>query len=417
MSLTGRQRILAVVRGEPVDRVPFAINAWHWFYCHRYHGSLPPDYADCATPIAFLQRLGADVLTRWDGQVKGRAGLGRHVRFPRCRLTREETGDPIARPAETAFNQYRERDRLRTILETPEGTLTQVWRFNPKLVADFEEEYFVKDLDRDLPALRFAALDRTYDFAMDDYRRELAELGDDGIIMLEIPENPIKMLYWMMGPQNAMIALMNQPEAFGEIFEAHTAMTLRFIDGVCERTTFDDTPLLMSNDNLDIAMMPPYWFAPYLDAHYRAVAERIHGHGRLFAVHSCGRNWGLRTHVREAGVDMLEGLTPPPVGDFRCTSRTRRSATTSSSTAAWPTRSRKCAKTRRRPSTPTAASSSARCAPPPLHLRQQLPDLPRHPHRQHPPPPRRVLARGPAGFLMILLHGFLFRGEAVYGCS
>ncbi len=316
MAMSGRERIMGMLRGEAVDRVPFAINAWHWFYFHQFHRTLPPEYGDCQTPIEFLRRLGADILTRWDGQIKGRAGLGKHVRFPNCRLTREEIGQPIERPATTAFNEYRERDQTRLVIETPEGTLSQRWRFSPDLVTDFDEEYMVKDLDRDLPALRFLVADRAYDFVMDDFRRDLAAVGDAGIIVIEIPENPIKMLYWLMGPQEAMMALMTRGELFGELFERHTELALSFIDGVCARTTADEAPVLMSNDNLEAGMMPPYWFDQFLYAHYQRVSERVRYHGRIFAVHSCGKNWAIRQCVRRSGIQMLEGLTPPPVGDF-----------------------------------------------------------------------------------------------------
>jgi uroporphyrinogen-III decarboxylase len=151
---------------------------------------------------------------------------------------------------------------------------------------------------------------------MSQYQRDLAEVGEHGIVMVEIPENPVKMLHWMMGPEQASLALFDHVDACRELFASHTEMTLTFVDGVCEHTSYDDTPLLMSNDNLDAALMPPAFFDRYLVDHYRRVAERIHDHGRLFAVHSCGNNWDLRHQIRDSQIDMMEGLTPPPLGNF-----------------------------------------------------------------------------------------------------
>ncbi len=314
--MTGRERIHAAIKGDPVDRVPFAINIWHWFYAQKYRKSLPPEYADCATPIAFLKKYGADILTRWDGQIKGRAGLGQYVKFPNCQYSKQEIGEPIEMPITTAFNQYEKLDRVRSTLETPHGTLNHTWRFTEQTCADFEEEYWVSDWDRQFEALRFVIGDRSYDIEMSEYQRDLAEIGEHGIIMVEIPENPIKMMHWMMGPEQATYALIDHEKECLELFEKHTEMTLQFVDGVCEKTTYDDTPLLMSNDNLDVALMPPSFFDVFLYEHYQKVSEQIHNHGRLFAVHSCGNNWDLRRCIRDSGIDMMEGLTPPPLGNF-----------------------------------------------------------------------------------------------------
>ncbi len=57
-------------------------------------------------------------------------------------------------------------------------------------------------------------------------------------------------------------------------------------------------------------------FDDFLIGHYRAVSEEVHKQGRLFSVHSCGNNWRLRKCIRDSGIDMMEGLTPPDLGDF-----------------------------------------------------------------------------------------------------
>ena len=314
--MTGRQRILATLKGEPVDRVPFALNAWQWYYAQKYRDNLPPEFADCDTAIAFHKKIGADLLTRWDGQIKGRAGLGQYVKFPNCKYTIEEFGEPMRMPITTAFNSYDKLDKVRRTLETPHGTLTQVWRFTPESCADFEEQFWVQDFQKQYEALKFMVEDRTYDFEMSEYRRDLDEIGETGIVMVEIPENPVKMLHWLMGPERATLAVMDEMEKCQEMFEVHTQKTLDFIDGVCDRTSYDETPLLMSNDNLDAMLMPPAWFDLVLFDHYKKVSQRVHERGRLFSVHSCGNNWDLRECIRDSGIDMMEGLTPPPLGNF-----------------------------------------------------------------------------------------------------
>ena len=315
--MTRKQRLLAILKGEPIDRLPFAPNAEQWFYAKKYNGTLPPEYQDCEDGLEFHARLGADVMTRWEGQVKGKAGIGSHVRFPNARYTVEEVGpDLVKMPITTAFNEYKRFNRVRRTLETPHGTLTQLWRFTQESCADFEEKFWISDLDKDWEALRFMVQDRTYDYDMSEWKRDYERLGDAGLILIEIPENPIKMLHWLMGPEKATLAMIDQYDRCMELFAMHTDLTLRFVDEVCTRTTYEEAPILLSNDNLDAMLMPPAWFDLVLYDHYQKVAERIHANGRVFSVHSCGNNWHIRHCIKASNIDLMEGLTPPPLGNF-----------------------------------------------------------------------------------------------------
>lgn len=314
--MTGRQRILGALRGEQVDRVPFAINHWQWFYAQQIREAFPESVRHCRTPIEFLKEIGADIITRWDGQIKGRGAWGMHVKFPNCNYQITYSGEPPKLPITTAFNLYDKGSRVHRKLETPYGKLSQTWRFTAEACADFEEEYWIKDFDKDYEAMKFMIQDRSYDYDLSEYERDLTAVGEHGVIMLRIPENPIKMLHWLAGPEKATYFIMDNPDKFRELAEIHTQMTVHFVNEVIKRTCYEDAPLLLSADNLDQLMMPPYFFDLYLYDHYKRVAEVIHEAGRLFCVHSCGNNWDIRHCIRESGIDMMEGLTPPPLGNF-----------------------------------------------------------------------------------------------------
>ena len=314
--MTGRERIHAALKGEPLDRVPFAINLWNWFYAQKHWGWLADDKKHLQTPIEFLIDIGADILSRWDGQIKGRAGLGDYVQFPNGKLEKWFTGDKPPKPIVTAFNTYTEGTKVHQRLETPHGELTQTWRFTEESCADFEEKYWVDDFDKQYDVVKFIFEDRTYAYELDEYRRDIAAIGEHGVVMVEIPENPFKTLHWLCGPEKAILAIMDYPERAAELCEIHAAKTCEFVREVCKRTTYDETPLLMSNDNLDAMLFPPFMFEEYLYKYYRAVADEVHKHGRLFCVHSCGNNWDIRHCIRDSGIDMMEGLTPPDLGNF-----------------------------------------------------------------------------------------------------
>ena len=314
--MTGRERIHAALKGEPLDRVPFAINLWQWFYANQYWDNFPEELKHIRTPIEFLKYIGADILTRWDGQVKGRAGLGDFVKFPNCNYEISYSGEVPSYPLVTAFNTYYGGKKIHRKLETPHGVLTQTWRFSEEACADFEEDHWVDDLVEQYEEARFMVEDRSYDYEMTEYERDLAAIGDDGIIMLEIPENPLKMLHWLMGPEKAILATVDFPDKVKELCDIHTAKTLQFVKEICARTRYENTPLLMCGDNLDAMLFPPPHFDEFLYDFYQPVADAVHEEGRLFCVHSCGNNWDIRDCIQNSRIDMMEGLTPPPLGTF-----------------------------------------------------------------------------------------------------
>lgn len=311
--MTGKERIDCVMAGARPDVVPWAPNINQWFYANQYNGTLPDDLRNCRTPIEAVQWLGGEIITRWDGQIKGRGFPGEHVRFRNCTLTTEFEGEPPPYPLITAFNTYTGGTKIHRKLKTPHGTLSQTWRFTEESCADFEEAYWWRDFDEGFDAVRAFVEDRHYDYDTTEYEATKAAIGDDGIIVQEVLENPIKMLHWLCGPQNAILMLMDKGEQLKELFAIHTRKTLEFTQHLIDHT---DVKHFMSNDNLDALLFPPYFFDEYLYDYYIPLADLIHSSGGYFWVHSCGNNLDISECIAKSKIDCMEGLTPPPLGNF-----------------------------------------------------------------------------------------------------
>jgi hypothetical protein len=311
--MTGQERLLCALNGERPDTVPWAPNLHQWFYANRLRGTLPDELRGCGSPLDVLRRLGAEILTRWEGQVKGRGFPGERARFRACRLAVDWEGPRPDRPFVTAFNTYTGGTVLRRRLETPHGALAHAWRFEPETGADFEAEHWWKDFDRELDAVRAFVEDRRYDLDAREHDAASAAVGGDGLVLQEIPESPLKLLYWLAGPENGILWLNDHPAPLAELFAVHTRRTLEFVQGLLDRT---GARILISNDNLDARLFPPALFERHLLAHYRVVADLVHARGGWLWVHSCGHTRALAPWIARAGIDCLEGLTPPPVGDF-----------------------------------------------------------------------------------------------------
>ncbi len=305
--MTPRDRLLAAFHGRPADLVPFAPNIYLWFYYHKYRGTLPAEVRDARHPLDVLRRLGADILARWDTQ-----WALREV-YPPGTYTSEFSGESdLAESRVTAFNIYPPHtSQRRQTVATPHGRLTQRWTLSPETGADFESEHWWKDWS-EYPAVRSLLEAREYEFDAALFDRWAGAVGDDGLVMLNISQSPLKTLHWLAGQQNATLFMVDHPAEMKALAQIHTEKALAFLEKVAAHPGAE---IFISHDNLDSGFYPPYFYRDYCQEFFSRAAEIVHGHGKLLVVHACGRNKALLKQVGASRVDCLEGITPPPLGD------------------------------------------------------------------------------------------------------
>jgi len=305
--MTGRQRILAAFHGEQPDYVPFAPNLYYWFYSRLARGSLPGEISSAQHPFEVLRYLGAEILARWDTQYATREV------FAAGEFHDEFTGrSRFHRPMVTAFNIYPPGTGIRRqSFTTPYGTLTHTWTLTEESGADFESEHWWKDWSQ-YEAIRFFLEARDYVFDAEEFRRWVRRVGDDGLVMASVTCSPLKNFHWLAGAANASLFIADHPEEMKQLARIHEQKALALVEKIA---AVPEVEVLISNDNLDSAFHPPYLYREYCDSFYTQAAEIIHGRGKIFVVHACGRNKALLPLVGRSRIDCLEGLTPPPNGD------------------------------------------------------------------------------------------------------
>lgn len=307
--MNSRQRLLATFRGEPTDFVPFAPNIYLWFYYHYYKKSLPAELAHATHPFDVVRHLGGDILARWDTQWSTRE------HYTAGQYVEEYKGDSGSdEPIITAFNHYpaRKTERHRQFI-TPHGSLSQVWTFTPETGTDFEGEYWWKEWE-EYDAVRFMVEATEYNFDADHFRQWFNAVGDDGVVMLNITQSPLKTLHWLAGPQNASLFIMEHPDELQALAKIHEEKALALLEKVVD---LPEAQIFISHDNLDSAFYPPYFYTDYCHSFFARAAEIIHQRGKHLMVHACGRSKALLELVGESKIDALEGITPPPMGDVQ----------------------------------------------------------------------------------------------------
>ena len=305
--MTGRERILAAFRGEKADFVPFSPNIYQWFYYRLANGKLPAEVAQARHPFDVLRYLGADILARWDTQ---RATKETYTAGEFSETYSGETG--AKEPLTTSFNRYPVgKSRCERRFTSSHGTLTEAWEYTKEAGADFLSEYWWKSWD-DYAAVRFMLESREYTFDANEFHDWVNRVGDDGVVMVHLTQSPLKTFHWLAGAENASLFMIDHPEEMQALARVHESKALALLEKIVD---IADAEIFISLDNLDSLFYPPYFYKDYCRSFFARAAETIHRHGKRFVVHACGHNRALLPLVGESGVDCLEGITPPPMGD------------------------------------------------------------------------------------------------------
>ncbi len=305
--MTGRERILAAFRGERADFVPFAPNIYQWFYYHLANRKLAPEISHARHPFDVLRHLGADILARWDTQLATRE-IYTAGNFSEQYGGKGDGDEPLI----TSFNRYPAgKNQCQRRFVSPYGTLTQTWLHTGEAGTDFELEYWWKSWD-DYPAVQFMLESLEYCFDAVEFHRWVERVGDDGVVMLHLTESPLKRFHWLAGPENASLFIMDHPEEMQALARIHEDKALTLLRNVVDNP---DADIFVSLDDLDSVFYPPPFYKDYCQRFFSRAAETIHRRRKFFIVHACGHNRALLPLVGASGVDCLEGITPPPLGD------------------------------------------------------------------------------------------------------
>ena len=301
--MTSRQRILAAMRREAVDRVPCAPRIGAWLQVH---------YGDSSwqTKLRSAQEFGYDPDFLADSGVPNyiepTADATDELRGVDCTTTVRDDADEACELIDRTFH-------------TPAGPLHEVVRrpkpghgeygVSPNPV---RLERMVKDRD-DLGRLRYLLPDPA-DFGVGAAYRELSRsVGERGLAMVLIRSA----LDHRAGDVRDMADLM--------IDYYHDRPFLDELIALFHHHAMAETKAVLEQGagvifgswyyaSLSVGWSPKMFdelFVPLIKDH----VELVHSYGALYDYYDDGKCRGSLEMIASCGVDVLETLTPPPVGD------------------------------------------------------------------------------------------------------
>ncbi len=279
--MTRKAEILARLIGQGNDSLLYLPDLTLWYPWHKKQGTLPE---------------------KWRGM--SMAQITRSLNLPvwqPVRPWRLET--PGVKISTVEENNERV---IKT--EAPSGTLIARWIVGPD--GDWwQTEYPVKT-EADFAAALELAQARTYVLDPAPLQQAQTEVGNDGVVAIEIPRRPWSdILHEFLGWSEGLMFL-TEPV----IAEINAALEVSLQKLVAEIAVLPET-VVLSPDNLDGQFIPPRTFDEFLTGSYRQTAETLHQHGKLLVVHVGGPIKHILPKLAQSGVDCIEGVCGPPQGD------------------------------------------------------------------------------------------------------
>ena len=274
VTMTMRERLLALVRGDEVDRVPFV----------QYHDLAAPD--EEVWSVVGRQELG---ILQWT--------------MPWRREQR----------ACRSHTEAIERDGLegqRTTIDTPVGSIWEERFFEPTYRSAWIGRHFIQE-PADYDVLTAWLDDQVIVAEPDTLAAVRRDLGDDGLPHVRVERTPYQQLWvqWV-GVDDLVLHMADEPDRVGRCIEA---LDRRQRD-VFRVVAAMDVDYVDVPDNLTAPVIGEAWFRQYCLPAYDELAECM-GEDRPVFVHMDGDLAPLAEAIAGSRVRGIDSLSPPPDND------------------------------------------------------------------------------------------------------
>ena len=282
--MNSRQRLLAALRGEPVDHVP-----WSPFLAY-YWDNLPPEVTRMGQ-FAYLKQMGADPLLR---------GFHHLVKYGYDNCERKEWI--------SGKEQF-------VVFDAPVGQLRERYIYSPAGNTWFLADHPVKT-GEDFKILQYIYEHMTMEPDFERYFEDRSLCGDDALILPTIgvaSKTAFQSLveHWV-GTEQLAYSLADEPEVVEECLavmqqrdEENVRISLQ--SGADGYIFWEDS----STTNISPAMFDAYT-APEINRW----GDLIHREGGLLVHHACGLLRKLIPSMAKTNIDAIESITPPPMGNI-----------------------------------------------------------------------------------------------------
>lgn len=279
--MTLRERMLAVIRGDVCDSIPFV----------QYDGIAGPN--EEIWSVIGRDNMG---LLRWSKIYR--------FEHPHCYFE-------VKRIKKNNLRGFL------TTLHTPKGNLAEIRYFEPVYNSSHIAKHFIEDI-KDYEIFIEYLKDIIVYEDIEQFTRDEAELGEDGIAMVTMERTPFQQLWiqWV-SLENLCVHMADCPEIIEDCINLLTDIHYKTFE-VVEKAA-GKVPIVFVNfpDNITAYAIGEKNFIKYCVPLYDTLAEVLSGKNVPIAVHMDGDLKPLWKIIKETKVNILDSFTPAPDNDTR----------------------------------------------------------------------------------------------------
>lgn len=282
--MTPRERWLAAVRLEPVDRLPFwpKLNASYPIAQEAPFRDMPLD--------DIHDQIGSDKHT----------GIGGCVREVHSRTSSETVRDNGA---------------MTTTFTTPHGQTRLVRKWDEPSQSWHPVGHPVNSAD-DIDLMTEFYSDITVELDEDGLERakaQKAEIGEDAVTTNGIGKSALMhWVEWIAGVVNAHYLLNDHPDKTQALFDAYHRYMRTKAEVILDNSPAD---LIYLVENTSTTLISPEQYREFCYPHISEFAQMAKDRGRLLALHMCGKLKALLPDLARVGASAFEAFTSPTLGD------------------------------------------------------------------------------------------------------
>ncbi len=313
---THKTRVLAALRGEPVDRLPYVPRLDLWYLANSTAGTLPSNYVGVpmneiarAEGWAFHHRFCDDQLDPAFQPLYLHRGI--NVFYSR------DTVFDVVLPKDVDVQVRRDGARTRVEYHTPLGTVSTTTHYDvdsqrhgitiPALV-----EHLIKTPEDYAPAgYLFEHMDVVPNF--ERFRRWAAdEMGDNGqpICIGSLDASPFHLIQRdLCDATQFFIDYKDHYAQMRALAERIAPVQEKMLKIVCE----SPAEVVWWGANFDDMLTFPPYFAQEIQPWIRKAADALGAAGKLVLCHTDGENRGLMDLIRDSGMHVAESFCPAPM--------------------------------------------------------------------------------------------------------
>jgi len=308
-----KQRMLAVVEGQAVDRIPWVPRLDLWYRANRRAGTLPPKYRN-ASLVEMVDDL----------------GFGYHGVVPDYQDLRspdDDAGRPLGVynldriPFRTEFEDVdrritREGDRTIVEYRTPRGTVTTVALYDDRMRAAGitipHVERYAFSGPEDYEPLGYLFEHARVEPNYDGYAAYAETIGRRGFVVAYInaAASPMHLLQHDLMPVDVFFyETYDRPDELRQLAGRIGGYWRRMLEVAagCPAEVF------LLGANYDSAIQYPAFFAEHIRPGLAEFAEMLHARGKFLLTHTDGENRGLLEHYLASGIDVADSVCPHPM--------------------------------------------------------------------------------------------------------